>query len=127
MTSSQPPPPAEPFRLLLLKEITDLQRKVSNKKKKITVDLIGTKYDVIKEVVSKTLGWQIYTSNEDKVDDWNLMWYDTYISEDDLRRMLPYQKINHYPGSQQLGRKNNLAKNLSKLRNVFPNDFNFYP
>ena len=58
---------------------------------------------------------------------WNISWYDTYISEDNLRKMHPFQKINHYPGSIYLGRKNNLAKNLIKLRKIYPEDYKFFP
>ena len=73
------------------------------------------------------LNFHVFDPETQNPNDWNLMWYDTYISEDDLRKMLPYQKINHFPGSQQLGRKNNLAKNLAKLRNIYPEHFSFYP
>jgi tubulin polyglutamylase TTLL6/13 len=61
------------------------------------------------------------------IDDWNICWYDTYISEDDLRRMLPFQKINHFPCSYNLGKKNLLCKNLAKLRKMFPEEYGFYP
>ena len=34
--------------------------------------------------------------------------------------MKPYQKINHFPGMFELSRKNNLCKNLMKMRKKFP-------
>jgi len=34
--------------------------------------------------------------------------------------MKPYQKINHFPGMISLSRKNNLARNLTKLKKKFP-------
>jgi len=60
-------------------------------------------------------------------EDWNVQWYDTYISGETLRLMLPYQKINHFPGSHQLGRKNLLYKNLTKMKKHLPNDYDFFP
>lgn len=60
-------------------------------------------------------------------DDWNIQWYDTYISTETLRGMLPFQKINHFPESHNLGRKNLLAKHLGKMRKWLPDDFDFYP
>lgn len=41
--------------------------------------------------------------------------------------MLPFQKINHFPGSFNLCKKNYLGKNLSKMKKTLPNDFNFVP
>lgn len=41
--------------------------------------------------------------------------------------MLPYQKINHFPGMISLTRKNFLAKNLNRMRKAHPQDYSFYP
>ena len=41
--------------------------------------------------------------------------------------MLPFQKINHFPGSHNLGRKNLLTKHLVKMQKLAPDDFDFYP
>ena len=60
-------------------------------------------------------------------EDWNIQWYDTYISTETLRAMLPFQKINHFPGSHNLGRKNLLGKHLGKMRKSLSEDFDFYP
>lgn len=40
--------------------------------------------------------------------------------------MLPYQVINRFPGSINLGRKNFLGKNLAKIRKVH-DSYDFYP
>lgn len=55
------------------------------------------------------------------------MWNDTYITDEDLRKMLPFQKINHFPGSQNIGRKNELGKNLRSMKKIFKEDFDFFP
>ena len=41
--------------------------------------------------------------------------------------MKAYQKINHFPGMEELTRKDNLAKNLNKVRKMFPEEYDFVP
>lgn len=41
--------------------------------------------------------------------------------------MAPFQKINHFPGSYYLCRKNFLANYLQKLQSKFPEEYNFFP
>ena len=41
--------------------------------------------------------------------------------------MKPYQKINHFSGMMAVARKNFLAKNLQKMKKIFPKDYNFFP
>jgi tubulin polyglutamylase TTLL6/13 len=112
--------------LMSLKEIIDIERN-PRKNKKIIINLTGTKYDVVFEVAREYFTWNIISEKSELVDDWNIQWYDTYISTDTLRAMCPYQKINHFPGSYNLGRKNLLARNLAKMRKFLPNEYNFYP
>ena len=38
-----------------------------------------------------------------------------------------YQRFNHYPGMQCLANKENLGKNLNKLKERFPAEYNFFP
>jgi tubulin polyglutamylase TTLL6/13 len=40
---------------------------------------------------------------------------------------MTYQKINHFPGSFQLGNKHFLAKNINKIKKQFPQDYKFFP
>ena len=47
--------------------------------------------------VAETFDWHIQEKGENKI--WNIKWYDFYINEEEVRKMLPYQKINHFPGS----------------------------
>ncbi|VUZ40410.1 unnamed protein product [Hymenolepis diminuta] len=45
-----------------------------------------------------------------------------------FRQLKDYQKLNHIPGSFELGRKDQLTKNLNKLRNRFCGEaYEFYP
>ena len=38
-----------------------------------------------------------------------------------------YQKMNHFPGCWQLGRKDYMWKNLNKQRRAHPDAYNFVP
>lgn len=40
---------------------------------------------------------------------------------------MPYQRINHFPNSHELGKKNLLTENIKRLKTSFPNEYNFYP
>ena len=57
----------------------------------------------------------------------DIIWTDSYVSEDDIYDLLPYQKINHFPGSFQLGNKHFLAKNINKIKRQFSEEYKFFP
>lgn len=54
-----------------------------------------------------------------------------YLSSDITPKLLlefdAYQKYNHYPGSWQLGRKDNLWRNFVKMRRSFGEEYDFCP
>ena len=56
----------------------------------------------------------------DQKTDVNLFWSDTYVTEETIKRMRPYQRINHFPNSQELGWKDLLTKNIKKMQALFP-------
>ncbi|KAL4478033.1 hypothetical protein ABPG72_013472 [Tetrahymena utriculariae] len=113
------------YPFLVLKDIINLKRQIKPQKR-IIIDLSFTRYDVIRDVCEEIFSWQIQANANNRTD-YNIQWIDSYIHEDDFRRMLPFQKVNHFPGSQQLGKKNLLGQNLLKMRNIFPQNYNFYP
>jgi tubulin polyglutamylase TTLL6/13 len=59
--------------------------------------------------------------------EWDIYWTDNAVTPEQLAKMKPYQKINHFPGMFSLSRKNNLARNLVKMEKKFPNEYNFFP
>jgi len=44
-----------------------------------------------------------------------------------LKKMKPYQRINHFPGMYYLSRKGYLQRNLIKMWKRFPKAYNFFP
>jgi len=49
---------------------------------------------------------------------WNLLWTGPPSSET-VRNACEYQKINHFPGSEHLGRKDLMWRNISKMIRKF--------
>jgi tubulin polyglutamylase TTLL6/13 len=76
-------------------------------------------------VVKKHFHWRL--SNDPEDFEFDLWWTDGAVQPEKLARMKPYQKINHFPGMYGLARKNYLARNLNKLRKLFPQEYDFYP
>lgn len=88
---------------------------------------VDTRYSIIEKISKEYFAWNTAAKGSEVPGDWNIQWCDTYISTETLRSMLPFQLINHFPGSHNLGRKNLLAKHLGKMRKRLPKDFDFYP
>lgn len=56
----------------------------------------------------------------DSSSDWNVFFDITGINQKTLEIMNRYQKMNHFPGCWQLGRKDCMYKNLNKQRRAHP-------
>lgn len=53
---------------------------------------------------------------DDENGDWDIYWSDTQgITPEQLTKLMPYQRVNHFPGMYQLARKNNLCRNLMRM------------
>ena len=52
---------------------------------------------------------------------------DSYVSEEFIKRLKGYQRVNHFPCSNQLGKKHLLATNLNVAKAQTPAEFEFYP
>lgn len=91
----------------------------------LTCNVAFTRYEVVKYVCDKLLGWKLTADEKDEK--WDLLWTDNAVPPEKLAKMQLYQKINHFPGMYSISRKNYLAMNLSKLKKKFPDDYNFFP
>ena len=55
---------------------------------------------------------------------WNGLWA-KHLTEDEFLRLTPYQKVNHFPGTWGIGRKDRLARNLSRMKREFGKKYAF--
>ena len=70
------------------------------------------------------MGWKLSAEPEGN---WDLFWTDNSVQPEQLARMKPYQKINHFPGMYSLAQKNHLGRNLMRMRKAFPSYYDFFP
>lgn len=95
-----------------------------SRKKPLLASILNTHYPVVKAVLKEDFNFRLTTDDEADCD---VFWWDGGVPADKLAKMRPYQKINHFPGMYELARKNNLGKNLNRMRKSFPVEYNFYP
>ncbi|KAG8460194.1 hypothetical protein KFE25_004442 [Diacronema lutheri] len=55
---------------------------------------------------------------------YHVLW-GSHLTEKQLRRLRPHQRINHFPGSYGIGRKDYLWKNFSRMQREHPAEYNF--
>ncbi|XP_063309544.1 tubulin polyglutamylase TTLL5-like [Pelobates fuscus] len=78
--------------------------------------------------VSTMLSSHGFQKVEDSSSNFNLMWTGPYINASVLANLSKYQKINHFPNSMQLGRKDLLCKNIQTLQKKHgAQTYNFLP
>ncbi|KAJ3025103.1 UNVERIFIED_CONTAM: Tubulin polyglutamylase ttll6 [Siphonaria sp. JEL0065] len=92
------------------------------KKKKITINTTCCKYEIVRQC-SLMSGLRVVDDSEP----WSIFWIDTGVSVQRVLEMEPYQKINHFPGMQEICRKDYLARNLGRLSRLLPKEYNFFP
>ena len=62
----------------------------------------------------------------EKMEDFNLIWTG-YTQIEDILSLNKYQKVNHFPNSLNLGRKDLLWNNIMRLKLKHPHQFNIAP
>eukprot|EP01065_Artemidia_motanka_P004311 TRINITY_DN12059_c0_g1_i1.p1 TRINITY_DN12059_c0_g1~~TRINITY_DN12059_c0_g1_i1.p1 ORF type:complete len:1007 (+),score=239.48 TRINITY_DN12059_c0_g1_i1:55-3021(+) len=64
---------------------------------------------------------------ETKRDKWNVLWGKRW-KDDEYLTLNPFQKVNHFPGTWHIGRKDMLFRNLQRMRRIHgPQAFGFCP
>ncbi|XP_070563404.1 LOW QUALITY PROTEIN: tubulin polyglutamylase TTLL7-like [Ptychodera flava] len=99
------------------------RKKVKKKRLPITINLSGTKYDVVRVVAEK---FGLVTHREDDANSF-LYWSDSFVSSERIVDLKPYQKINHFPGMGEICRKDCLARNIAKIAKAHPEEYSFSP
>ncbi|CAK4666438.1 hypothetical protein LEN26_015124 [Aphanomyces euteiches] len=98
------------------------------KEKKIKINMTLAKYEVIKKI-ARDRGWKQITDDSDKsaLASCNLHWIDVPDFLNTFKTMLPFQKVNHFPGMSNLARKSKLARNFQRMSKLFPQEYDFCP
>ena len=66
-------------------------------------------------------GWNLSST-------WDVTWHDEQIVPEFLSKMLPFQKVNRFPGMQVLTRKTQLARGLTRMAAIFgAPEYDFFP
>ena len=72
----------------------------------------------------KTAGFRALADK--KSDGFNAAWNGA-LKHEDFKRLNRYQRVNHFPGTWELGRKDRLGRNVSKMRRKHPEVFDIQP
>lgn len=64
-------------------------------------------------------------SEEAEDDCWNVLW--GIGNRKTMKAMNINQRMNHFPGCWNMGRKDNLWMNLSKMKRKYPKEYDFVP
>ncbi|XP_066548278.1 tubulin polyglutamylase TTLL7 isoform X2 [Amia ocellicauda] len=101
------------------------KRKVRTKKKKgsITANVAGTKYEIVRIVISE----MVFLKTRDEDETANLIWNDSAVQHEKIAELRNYQRINHFPGMGEICRKDCLARNMAKMIKNQPQDYSFIP
>lgn len=93
----------------------------------ITYKFMNTETRLLRKILSSHGLTELTTENTD----FNLLWTGTHVKADLLRNLLVYQRVNHFPRSYELTRKDRLYKNIEKMQhfrgfkhfNIVPQSF----
>jgi hypothetical protein len=97
-----------------------MKRKHRNK---ITANLSGTKFDLVKNVV-ESIGCKLVPEENFNC---NLIWDDTKVSVESISELKSFQRYNHFVAMSEISRKDALARNMLKMYKVLPQEFDFVP
>ncbi|XP_046329659.1 tubulin polyglutamylase ttll6-like isoform X5 [Haliotis rufescens] len=104
------------------KDIQDKKKKKKKKKRLLYICLSNCKYDVVRRT-SRRFGFKEVSDD----DDWSLYWTDYSVALERVMDMKKYQKINHFPGMNEICRKDLLSRNLNRMLKMFPKEYNVFP
>ncbi|XP_034438307.1 tubulin polyglutamylase TTLL7 isoform X2 [Hippoglossus hippoglossus] len=100
-------------------------RKAHMKKKKgrINANVAGTKYEIVRIVINE----MDFIKTRDEDETANLIWNDSAVQHEKIAELRNYQRINHFPGMGEICRKDCLARNMSKMIKIQPQEYSFIP
>ncbi|GLI60422.1 hypothetical protein VaNZ11_002574 [Volvox africanus] len=89
----------------------------------LLVNLSACKYPLVREAAER-MGYEVV---EDEAELWDLFWSDLSVSSDRVQRLLPFQRLNHFPGMLEICRKAALSRHMARMAARLPTEYRFYP
>ncbi|KAM4677700.1 tubulin polyglutamylase TTLL13 [Discoglossus pictus] len=101
----------------------DAAKKKKKKKRRIIgINLTNCKYESVRRA-ARVCGLKEVGDEEE----WTVYWTDCSVSLERVMEMKRFQKINHFPGMNEICRKDLLARNMNRLLKLFPKEYNIFP
>lgn len=100
-----------------------VKKKKTKNTQPIKLNLSFCKYEILRLVANH---FNFVEAEEDD-NDWALVWSDTTLPFDLILNMKGNQRCNHFPGMNEITRKDTLGRNLRRLQKVFPQEFDYFP
>lgn len=90
---------------------------------------LGEKAPVIVREVCLERGWEEYRKDECEADGgWNLWWKTQGFTSSEYETCRPWQRLNHFPKSTSITKKDGLARNLRRMKTSYGGPmFDFFP
>ncbi|KAM9311906.1 tubulin polyglutamylase TTLL13 [Gastrophryne carolinensis] len=105
------------------RDTTDSSKKKKKKRFRIIgINLTNCKYESVRRA-ARLSGLKEVGDEEE----WTVYWTDCSVSLERVMEMKRFQKINHFPGMNEICRKDLLARNMNRLLKLFPKDYNIFP
>ncbi|XP_029430420.1 tubulin polyglutamylase TTLL6 isoform X7 [Rhinatrema bivittatum] len=98
------------------------RRRKRKRRRAIGINLTNCKYESVRRA-AKLCGLKEVGDE----DEWTVYWTDCSVSLERVMDMKRFQKINHFPGMNEICRKDLLARNLNRLLKLFPKEYNIFP
>ncbi|XP_067391929.1 probable tubulin polyglutamylase TTLL2 [Emydura macquarii macquarii] len=93
--------------------------------------LVFRLHDSVPEAVREVLlerGWSEFDEQEQNETDWNLYWQNSPFRMTDHCSIKPWQRLNHYPETVRITRKDYLARHLKRMKGIYgPSLYEFSP
>ncbi|XP_074844778.1 putative tubulin polyglutamylase TTLL2 [Carettochelys insculpta] len=93
--------------------------------------LVFRLHDSVPKAVREVLlerGWSEFDEQEHDEADWNLHWQNSPFRMTDHRSIKPWQRLNHYPETSRITRKDYLARHLKRMKGIYgPSLYEFSP
>jgi tubulin polyglutamylase TTLL4 len=113
-----------------ISETTNIYNAVVNSCKAAGMLLVNEKYMLKKKNKDQGLDSSESSDEEDYKDefedDYNIL-FTGAVKEDILRKSRSYYKISHFPHSYNIGRKDAMWRNINRMYEMFPEEYDFCP